>query len=217
MQRMAATRAQAKNKKATSSARDRTRRPQKRPISQKLRLAFQRALQRARIERRWFNNRPMMTAKAIQRAISNGRLVQVGDVDGLVRVVHSTGTLSGVQYAYLTPNCKTLLTGIATEFKVKRDTARLGELFLSITSMTRDAERQELLREQGYPAAKQSTHGLGEAFDINVGWLAKNAPSHFNIIRRILKERHHWGEINFIDETKINGAFHVARTPNYKK
>ncbi|MDO8634278.1 MAG: DUF5715 family protein [archaeon] len=217
MQKLSTTRARPKPARTTSRARGRTKPVQKPRISPELRAAFQNALQSARIERRWFNNRPMVAGKAIQRAISRGLLVKVDDVAGLVRVVHSTGTLGGVQYPYLTPECRELLLGIAKEFGIRRDALKLGKFFLSITSMTRDAERQEALRKEGYPATRQSTHGFGEAFDINVRFLSGNAPAHFEIIRGILEARHLSEEINFIDEIKINGAFHVARNPHYKK
>lgn len=189
------------------------RQPRKETVAQ----AFKRTLREAQIERTWFNNAPMFSTRQIQTAIQQGELVPVETIPGLVRIVSAEkGKLSGVQYSYLTPECKKLFLSIATAFGKQRDTKKLEKHFLNVTSMTRDRERQARLRRQGYPAAEQSTHGLGEAFDINVTWLKSNAPSHFKILEGILNQLRAKGAINLIDETTINGALHVARNPNYK-
>src|SRR3989344_1875330 len=112
---------------------------QKPVISATRKLAFQKILAKARVERAWYQGRQMMASQAIQNAISKRQLVKVDDVAGLVRIVHSTGALSGVQYPYLTPESRGLLLGMAKEFGIRRDALKLGKFFLSITSMTRDA------------------------------------------------------------------------------
>ncbi len=182
----------------------------------KLRRAFNRTLRAARIERTWYRKRPMMNSRQIKAAIRTGKLVAV-KTTALLRVVKSEDptSLGGVQYPYLTPASARLLDSIANEFH-ERQQPLPQKFFLSVTSMTRDLERQVALRRAGYPAAKESTHGLGEAFDINVKFFQGESPPHFELIKEILNGLARKGAINLIDETEINGALHVARNPTYR-
>lgn len=181
--------------------------------------AYKRTLVKARVERQWYGNRPMMTGQQIRAAIANNRLVRVVENPSLFRIAKPTpkNPTGGVQYEYLTQSCANLLNHVAQEFSSRCIYAGLEPKFLNITSMTRDRERQDLLIQEGKPAARNSTHGLGEAFDINVKWFMGNSQPHFQVIKAILEELHAAKAINLIDETIINGALHVARNPRYRK
>lgn len=184
----------------------------KQPFMALSRAMVQRA---AGIERKWFDNRPMMTREQIEQAQKQHKLEKIESVEGKIRIVPAN-ELNGVQYALLTPACKDVLLEVADAFAREQTRLGLEKKFLSITSMTRDRERQDQLIKAGYPAAKESTHGLGEAFDINVKWFKKHSRQHFQVILSILRELKRQGRINLIDETAINGALHVARNPHWR-
>ena len=199
----------------SGTTRNRQSKRRRQPVSPELKKAFARTLKAAKIERQWFGHRPMMTERQIAFAKRRKDLVGVKDVPGKIRIVQTIG-LGGVQYALLAPACKNLLTEIANQFSQEQARQELEPKFLSITSMTRSRKRQDELIAKGYPAARESTHGLGEAFDINVTWFRKNSPTHFQILKSILEEMHNHGRINLIDETAINGALHIARNPRWR-
>lgn len=179
--------------------------------------AFARTLEAAQVERTWYKQQPMMTANEITAAVRAGKLMRIVE-SNLISIARPSAEnpLAGVQYAVLTPASSKLLNSIVNEFGARQ--ARFKKkYFIRITSMTRDRQRQaELFRNSRYPAAKESTHGLGEAFDINAKWFMENSKAHFRLLQTLLGELHAQGAINLIDETAINGALHVARNPNYK-
>lgn len=184
-------------------------------VQRRLQIAV---LDAAKVEREWYDQ-PMMTRGEIREAIQSGRLVRVKQKSRL-KITRPTkqNPLGGVQYPFLAPKAARLLRSISISFAKLCKKNGLAPVPLTITSMTRDAERQIALRTStANPAAEISTHGLGEAFDVNVGRWREGGKLYVNILMALLTRLHKSGRINLIDETPINGALHVARNPQYKE
>jgi predicted Ser/Thr protein kinase len=88
--------------------------------------------------------------------------------------------------------------------------------FLVITSAIRTKEFQRTLREQGYPAALESSHTRRVAFDIGKQWFDEHAPEYGAALERVLSRMESEGKVHLIKEDVI-GAWHIMIMPDYRR
>lgn len=174
----------------------------------------QRILSEQSVELDWWEEEPKFAdAAEVAQAIKTGQLIQVPDI-GVGYKIEVKGVpperrcLTSATSALLQEVSRRWISGVR---HAQLDAAQ----FLVVTSLTRPTDYQHELQQAGvYPAAEDSSHERGLAFDMAVKWFRSNSPRAAEILQRVLDDLKHEELINWIDETTV-GCFHICPSPKY--
>ncbi|GEM_PF-1445155 len=174
----------------------------------------ERILAEQAVEMKWWKEARKFTTQAeVGDAMTSGALMRVPDSGEGYKI-----EIKGVpeERRCLTEAAATLLQEVARAWIIQAQKENVENAqFLVVTSLTRSTEYQRKLQEAGiYPAAEDSSHERGLAFDVAIKWFRKNAPRAAEILQGVLEELKRQGMINFIDETTV-GCFHICPSPKY--
>ena len=175
---------------------------------------LRRILEAQAVELGWWKEATKFAdATEVASAIESGKLVRVQDQGEGYKI-----EVKGVpeERRCLTAETSALLQEVSRRWLAKVQEAAVEKAqFLVVTSLTRSTDYQRKLQEAGiYPAAEDSSHERGLAFDVAVKWFRNNAPRAAEMLQGVLEELKRQGMINFIDETTV-GCLHVCPSPKY--
>jgi len=112
---------------------------------------------------------------------------------------------AGLRFACARAELIVVLNQIAADFA---QLAPPGTPPLWVTSLARSVSHQRHLRSLGYAALLPSAHCIGYAADIEMTWFRQFQAD--GLLRRLLLDRQHTGDINVIDEGQ---AWHLCVSP----
>ena len=112
---------------------------------------------------------------------------------------------AGLRFACARAELIVVLNQIAADFA---QLAPPGTPPLWVTSLARSVSHQRHLRSLGYAALLPSAHCIGYAADIEMTWFRQFQAD--GLLRRLLLDRQHTGDINVIDEGQ---AWHLCVGP----
>jgi hypothetical protein len=112
---------------------------------------------------------------------------------------------AGLRFACARAELIVVLNQIAADFA---QLAPPGTPPLWVTSLARSVSHQRHLRSLGYAALLPSAHCIGYAADVEMTWFRQFQAD--GLLRRLLLDRQHTGDINVIDEGQ---AWHLCVSP----
>ena len=125
--------------------------------------------QQTEIERQWYGGQPVFDPPAIAAAAKAGKLVKVEETANYLPILRFRNLDLEEKYPpYLSKPAKRLLDEMGRNWRKQAQAAGVdGAIRLSVTSLTRSQEYQQIMREAGKLAMADSPHTRGEAFDID--------------------------------------------------
>jgi uncharacterized protein YcbK (DUF882 family) len=164
----------------------------------------------ARSERSWREGQAYQQDSEVHQAYRSGELELAIDRPHV-------GFSSNMTFKYVTSEMNQAMDLIAQELVQRMASKNLptDKTKLVITSTIRSVESQRRLIEEGKPAAVDSSHTYGIAFDISYEGFERHDPEAMKILEEILQELHQQGKINLIHE-RLQKVWHIALSPDFQ-